>query len=609
VALDGTDGLRYAAVSLAVVGAVWAGYGKALPRLVLPVPSAVVIGQLPLALWASAAESTYGLATALLVTAALDAVLALFPGGRGTRITAAVAGSAVGPMGLLVAGGLSLTADGLGAALRAGALLLGAAVVAVAVALRRAVAPAAAGILAGVAALAVVGAAGGVVRVGVPGEWIVPGYLVCATAVLGTAVLAVPARLRPVAAGSAAGAGAVHVLALLWALPSLTVGIVAPGAWEGPYSAVAVAGLLTVVLGAAARRRRGSAYGRVAASGTAVLGAVAVCVPGPLPVRLVVVAALLALSAVAVTLTWTALVSACGLAVTAVGWAYPERSTTLTVLTVLLACFGALFAVASRSRVVSATAVVACAAGIAWTGLPAHTAAFTVLAIAAAAEAAASRAPGRPFEYPGHAAALLAICLVADDPALLALALAVAGVLAAGVAALRADRRWMGYVATFLMIAASWVRLVASDVHTPEAYTLPVTAAALTIGALRRRRDPSFSSWAAYAPGLSATLLPSLAAAWGDPGWVRPLSLGTAALAVMLLGARHRLAAPLLLGAGVLTLDALHELAPYIAQALGAVPRWVPLALAGVLLLALGATYERRLRDVRRLRDALGRLR
>ncbi|MGW3241144.1 SCO7613 C-terminal domain-containing membrane protein [Streptomyces sp. NPDC001070] len=607
VALDGTDGLRYAAVSLAVVGAVWAGYGKALARLVLPAPAAVVIGQLPLALWASAAESAYGLAAALLATAALDAVLALSTGGRGTRITAAVAGSAVGPMGLLVAGGLSLTADGFGAALRAAALLLGAAVVAVAVALRRAVAPAAAGILSGVAALAVVGAAGGVVRVGATGEWIVPGYLACAAAVLGAAVLAVPARLRPVAAGSAAGAGAVHVLALLWALPSLTVGIVAPGAWQGPYSAVAVAGLLTVVLGAAARRHRDSAYGRVAASGALVLGAVAVCVPGPLPVRIVVVAALLALSARA--LTWTALVSACGLAATAVVWAYPERSTTLTVLAVLLACFGALFAVAQRSRAVSAIAVVACAAGLAWTGLPAHAAAFTVLAIAAAAEVAASRAPGRPFEYPGHAAALLAICLVADDPALLALALAVAGVLAAGVAALRADRRWMGYVATCLMIAASWVRLAASGVHTPEAYTLPVTAAALTIGALRRRRDRSFSSWAAYAPGLSATLLPSLAAAWGDPGWVRPLSLGVAALAVMLLGARRRLAAPLLLGAGVLTLDALHELAPYIAQALGAVPRWVPLALAGVLLLALGATYERRLRDVRRVRDALARLR
>jgi hypothetical protein len=37
----------------------------------------------------------------------------------------------------------------------------------------------------------------------------------------------------------------------------------------------------------------------------------------------------------------------------------------------------------------------------------------------------------------------------------------------------------------------------------------------------------------------------------------------------------------------------------------GALPRWAPPALAGLLLLALGATYEQRLRDVRRVREML----
>ncbi|MGV9553817.1 SCO7613 C-terminal domain-containing membrane protein, partial [Streptomyces ardesiacus] len=63
------------------------------------------------------------------------------------------------------------------------------------------------------------------------------------------------------------------------------------------------------------------------------------------------------------------------------------------------------------------------------------------------------------------------------------------------------------------------------------------------------------------------------------------------------------------LGGGALALVTLHELAPYLAQVVGALPRWVPLALAGLLLLVLGATYEQRLREARRLRDALGRLR
>lgn len=187
--------------------------------------------------------------------------------------------------------------------------------------------------------------------------------------------------------------------------------------------------------------------------------------------------------------------------------------------------------------------------------------------------------------------------------------LALCAVVAAGTA-LRPDRRpAAGYLAAALFVLATWVRLYASDVTTPEAYTLPVTVPALVVGVLRRRGDPEASSWTAYGPGLAATLLPSLAAAWGDTHWLRPLALGTAALAVTLVGARLRLQALLVLGGAVLALDTLHELAPYIVQVVGALPRWLPPALAGLLLLALGATYERRLNDARRLRESLGRMR
>jgi hypothetical protein len=131
---------------------------------------------------------------------------------------------------------------------------------------------------------------------------------------------------------------------------------------------------------------------------------------------------------------------------------------------------------------------------------------------------------------------------------------------------------------------------------------------ALLVGVLRRRGDPRTSSWTAYGPGLAATLVPSIAVTWYDPAWTRPLLLGAAALALTLLGARHRLQAPLVLGGTVLTLDALHQLAPYLAQVGEALPRWAPPALAGLLLLALGATYEQRLRDVRRVREVLDRM-
>ena len=174
--------------------------------------------------------------------------------------------------------------------------------------------------------------------------------------------------------------------------------------------------------------------------------------------------------------------------------------------------------------------------------------------------------------------------------------------------ALRPDRRPVAYAAATLFVLATWIRLAAWDVTTPEAYTVPVTVPALVIGFLRMRRDPRTSSWTAYGPGLAATLLPSLAAAWGDTHWTRPLLLGLAALSLTLLGAGYNLQAPLVLGGSVLTLDALHELAPYIVQVTDALPRWVLPALAGLLLLALGATYEQRIRDVRRMRNVLGKM-
>jgi hypothetical protein len=156
--------------------------------------------------------------------------------------------------------------------------------------------------------------------------------------------------------------------------------------------------------------------------------------------------------------------------------------------------------------------------------------------------------------------------------------------------------------------------------------------ALLALGALRRRADPATESttgpatesatgrkagrgsgrgpgsWSAYGGGLVLVLVPSLFRALTDPGLVRPLLLGAVALAVLLIGVRHRLAAPLALGGGVLAADALVQLSPYLAAAYAAVPRWVAIGAAGLALLALGVTYERRLRELRGLGEHLTRL-
>ncbi|MGW9116729.1 SCO7613 C-terminal domain-containing membrane protein [Streptomyces sp. NPDC055663] len=220
-----------------------------------------------------------------------------------------------------------------------------------------------------------------------------------------------------------------------------------------------------------------------------------------------------------------------------------------------------------------------------------------------------NRPPALPVELTGALSAGVAVLMAVPDGPFLALVLALSGVLAAGTA-VRAERRPVaGYLAVALFALATWVRLAASDVSAPEAYTLPVTVPALAVGLLRRRRDPEASSWTAYGAGLAATLVPSLFAAWVDPHWLRPLLLGAAALVITLAGARLRLQALLLVGGAVLALDAVHELAPYVVQVVGALPRWLPPALAGLLLLVVGATYEQRLRDARRLKETVGRMR
>ncbi|WP_405014991.1 SCO7613 C-terminal domain-containing membrane protein [Kitasatospora sp. NBC_01539] len=223
--------------------------------------------------------------------------------------------------------------------------------------------------------------------------------------------------------------------------------------------------------------------------------------------------------------------------------------------------------------------------------------------------AAVLRRVAGAVEGTGYALAVVALGLMVTHPGVLAFGLAAAGVVAAAVA-LRADRRAAaGIAATVLLLASTWVRLALWGVVTPEAYTAGLAGAALTVGHLRYRRDAAASSWAAYGPGLGLGLAPSVLALGADGHWLRPLLLGGAALGVTLLGVRFRLQAPLVLGGGTLLVTAAHELAPTVVQVLGLLPRWAPPAAAGLLLLALGAGYEQRLRDARRLRDGLRRLR
>ncbi len=183
---------------------------------------------------------------------------------------------------------------------------------------------------------------------------------------------------------------------------------------------------------------------------------------------------------------------------------------------------------------------------------------------------------------------------------------AVAGVLLLGRSlwAGRSGRDGLRYTGTALLLLASWLRLWAGEVTVVEAYTVPCSLVLLGFG-WWRRRSTHVSSWAAYGAGLSSTMLPSLVAVYADAEWRRSMVLGVLALAVLLAGARFRLQAPTMIGGVVLAGVAVRELAPYVSEMLLAAPRWVPIAVGGLLLVVLGATYEARKRDLRRLRGTL----
>lgn len=670
------DTTGYVAACAAVLAALWTAYGL-LPRtsaLLLPLPAALVAAQLPLLLWAVAADAdAYGITAAVLLTAGFDTAVALRVPTPSVRFTATVGAYAMGAWGVPAAGWLSWTADGPSAAARAGALLLCAAGLALAAA-RHEVAERQEEGLAVAAGLLVVAALGGTARSVLPDAWTVPAYLACGVALLAAVrVERLPGTVRR---GFALASVAVQALAVLSTLPLVGLALLGPVTWvERVWSGVpadmrealtvdapwpphaetvpVVLAVVAVVLFLAVRDgvRRPQALSGVLVLAWATVLLVPAVLEIPYAVGLVVYGIMTAGALVAAawirpserpetetsaetsaetetaaeqpntiafptprpTVTALALLTS----LTLFFLSLTTEPATLTVLSVLTTLFAAaswkphLAPVTAPAALAYATAL-ACATGAAADWQPQYTA-LLVLAVPTAAALLAARFGGSratvPVEAAGAAAGLLAVGLtaVSTDLPMLALVLALCGVITAGTA-IRADRRPVAYVSAALFVLATWVRLAGWDVGTPEAYTVPVTVPALLVGALRRRRDPQASSWTAYGPGLAATLVPSLVTAWSDPHWTRPLLLGLAALAVTLLGGGHQLKAPLLIGGAVLALDALHELAPYLVQMTGALPRWVPPALAGLLLLALGATYEQRIRDARRVRDVLGRM-
>lgn len=297
----------------------------------------------------------------------------------------------------------------------------------------------------------------------------------------------------------------------------------------------------------------------------------------------------------------------------------PTKATTLSGLGLVVAVSVAVAASARTGAVRVAGALAAVAAGVAFAfaaaraaELPLHTAAFAVLAVGvvalAAGGAVASRRPGeaQALDASALSVAVLAVLMALGDLRYAAAVAAIWGVAAGGRALWRTSRRVaLAAVAATAELFGWWFSLAAGDVTVTEAYTLPAAAVALAGGWLALRARPERSSWLAYGPGLAAALLPSLASVLVEDGQaVRRLLVGTGALAAVVAGSVWRRQAPVVIGGVTLVVVAGAEL----VRVWDLLPRWIFLAAGGFVLIGLAMTYERRRRDLVRIRTTVGRM-
>jgi hypothetical protein len=195
------------------------------------------------------------------------------------------------------------------------------------------------------------------------------------------------------------------------------------------------------------------------------------------------------------------------------------------------------------------------------------------------------------------------VLLALGDPVWFAIVLSVAAVALVVISVLPRARLGYSYAAIGAVAGSVSAWLAAVDVRIVEAYTSTWSAALLSVGWLLRRRSPAMSSWITYGPGIVVGLGSFTLSAIDDDDLTHAVIVVTGGLVSVILGAVYRLQSPLLLGVIALATIGIDTIAPSAVE----VPRWIPLGFAGLLLLWIGATAERRLSQARRVRAAFGR--
>jgi hypothetical protein len=160
------------------------------------------------------------------------------------------------------------------------------------------------------------------------------------------------------------------------------------------------------------------------------------------------------------------------------------------------------------------------------------------------------------------------------------------------------------------LAAATAIAAIARDAIDPlESATAPIAVALLVTGSVQLRRKPAARSWAWLAPGILVLLLPSLVATFTEEALWRLVALGAACVALIVVGALARLQAPLILGSVFVLVHAGRTFAPQLRAIYESTQWWVWAAIGGAIILFLGFTIERRIRNLKSVAARVSALR
>jgi len=207
------------------------------------------------------------------------------------------------------------------------------------------------------------------------------------------------------------------------------------------------------------------------------------------------------------------------------------------------------------------------------------------------------------------------VCLIALPETTSSIRLTAANTTFVGVAVAAALRRRVPLdrvsqlAALCALVVVGATGLVTGAAHPFELSTTPVALALIVSGLITLRRDAAARTWPNLGLGIAVLLVPSLLADFGGTELWRVIALGVLSVALVVASIVVRWQAPLIVSGVVLLVHAVAQSWPWIQGLYSVVPWWIWLGIGGVILVAVAARYEHRVRNLRSFVGTISSLR